>query len=166
MKNIHFRLATKNDLPDLVAIYNSTIPGRMVTADTREISVEDRKPWLEAHLADPRHPLWVAEREGMICGWLSLEPFYGRPAYHATAEISIYIHESCRHQGIGSLLIRKAMSCCGSLGISTLLAFIFAHNEPSLRLFEHFSFERWGFLPRVAELDGRQRDLVILGRRL
>jgi len=49
---------------------------------------------------------------------------------------------------------------------STLLAFVFGHNEPSVRLFEAHGFTRWGHLPRVATLDGREADLLILGRRL
>jgi L-amino acid N-acyltransferase YncA len=47
-----------------------------------------------------------------------------------------------------------------------LLGFIFAHNEPSLRLFAKFGFERWGYLPKVAELDEVERDLVIMGKRV
>src|SRR3712207_778534 len=43
---------------------------------------------------------------------------------------------------------------------------IFGHNEPSLRLFEDLGFERWAFYPKVAELDGVERDLVVLGLRL
>ena len=38
------RKATQNDLTDIVAIYNETIPGRMVTADTEEVSVADAQP--------------------------------------------------------------------------------------------------------------------------
>jgi L-amino acid N-acyltransferase YncA len=38
-----------------------------------------------------------------------------------------------------------------------------AHNEPSLRLFEDFGFERRAHRPKVAELDGVERDLVVLG---
>ncbi|MEP6686317.1 MAG: N-acetyltransferase, partial [Verrucomicrobiota bacterium] len=49
------------------------------------------------------------------------------------------------------------------LGLKTLLGFIFAHNDASLRLFEKFGFHRWGVLPRVAELDGVERDLIIVG---
>jgi phosphinothricin acetyltransferase len=47
-----------------------------------------------------------------------------------------------------------------------LLGFIFGHNEPSLKLFERFGFEKWGHLPSVAELDGIERDLVIVGKRV
>ena len=50
--------------------------------------------------------------------------------------------------------------------IRTLLAFVFGHNAPSLKLFARFGFERWGTLPRVAELDRTDRDLAILGRRV
>ncbi|HEY5290737.1 MAG TPA: N-acetyltransferase, partial [Burkholderiales bacterium] len=60
----------------------------------------------------------------------------------------------------------QALICAPSIGLNTLLGFIFAHNEPSLGLFEKFGFARWGELPRVATLDGVERDLVIVGRRV
>ena len=56
------RDATQADLPAIVAIYNQTIPGRMVTADLDPVSVEQRKAWFAAHSPD-KHPLWVAERD-------------------------------------------------------------------------------------------------------
>jgi L-amino acid N-acyltransferase YncA len=49
---------------------------------------------------------------------------------------------------------------------ATLLGFIFGHNEPSLQLFYRFGFEKWGHLPNVAELDGIERDLIILGKKI
>jgi L-amino acid N-acyltransferase YncA len=52
------------------------------------------------------------------------------------------------------------------LGLKTLLRFIFGHNEASLHLFESFGFQHWGVFPRVAELDGVERDLIILGRHI
>jgi L-amino acid N-acyltransferase YncA len=50
--------------------------------------------------------------------------------------------------------------------LRTLLGLVFGHNAPSLALFESFSFERWGELPRVAQLDDFECDLVFVGRRL
>jgi L-amino acid N-acyltransferase YncA len=63
-------------------------------------------------------------------------------------------------------LLEAALAQAPSLGIDTVLGFVFGHNEPSLRLFRSFDFEPWGTLPRVAVLDGIERDLVILGRRM
>lgn len=159
------RLARFDDLPAIVAIYNSTIPSREVTADTEPISVESRHAWFVEHVPE-RRPLWVAERDGKILGWLSYSNFYGRPAYSGTAELSIYIHEDVRGKGLGRYFLTEAIAFAPKIGVHTLLGFIFGHNIPSLGLFEAFGFERWADMPRVATLDGIERDLVILGKRV
>jgi L-amino acid N-acyltransferase YncA len=159
------RLATIDDLPAIVAIYNSTIPSRQVTADTEPVSVESRMAWFAEHRPD-RRPLWVVEDGQAIIGWLSYSNFYGRPAYDGTAELSIYIDERSRGKGLGRHLLAQAIDFAPGIGIHTLLGFIFGHNLPSLRLFEAFGFERWANMPRVATLDGVERDLVILGKRV
>ncbi|WP_350268707.1 GNAT family N-acetyltransferase [Neobacillus mesonae] len=153
------------DLPAIVEIYNSTISSRMVTADLEPVSVESRLQWFQEHSPSFR-PLWVVEEDGIICGWVSFQSFYGRPAYNGTAEISIYINQDYRGRKLGNYLIEKAMDECPKLGIKTLLGFIFAHNVPSIKLFSRFGFEKWAHLPNIAELDGIERDLVILGKRI
>jgi len=160
-----FRLATAADLPAIVAIYNSTVASRQVTADLEPISVESRQTWFDAHQT-PLRPLWVLEQDGEVLGWASLSDFYGRPAYQGTAELSVYLREDCRGQGLGRRLLDEALERAPALGIDTLLGFIFGHNQPSLALFERYGFSRWGELPAVAELDGVKRDLIIVGRRM
>lgn len=159
--------ATLADLADIVGIYNSTIAGRLVTADLEPVTVDDRMKWFLEH--SPQHrPIWVArEREkGDVLAWLSFQSFYGRPAYRATAEISVYIAEKHRGSGLGSLLVSKAIEACPSLGLTALVGFVFGHNKPSLALLSKFGFSQWGLLPEVAELDGVKRDLAIMGLRL
>lgn len=158
------RLAARGDLARIVDIYNATIPSRQVTADTEPVSVESRVAWFEHHRPDFR-PLWVVEAGGQIAAWLSFSTFYGRPAYDKTAELSVYVHDAFRHHGLGSYLLAQAIAHAPSIKVDTLLGFIFGHNEPSLRLFGKFGFARWGELPKVASLDGVERDLVIVGRR-
>lgn len=149
----------------IVEIYNSTVLSRMVTADTEPVSVESRLSWFRGH--DPRrHPIWVAEDGGEIVGWLSFEPFRERTAYHATAEVSVYVSENHRRKGIGRRLVAEAVRRAPALGLKTLTAGAFAHNGPSLELFKEFGFERWAHFPKVAELDGIERDLVVLGLRI
>lgn len=159
------RNAEINDLPYIVEIYNSTIPGRMVTADLTPMTIEDKLPWFNEHNKTDR-PLWVAVENGRITAWLSFGSFYGRPAYHGTVELSIYIKEENRGKGLGKILLEKAIAEAPKIGAENLLAFIFAHNEPSLRLFKKFNFEKWAYMPGVAKLDGVYRDLVILGYKI
>lgn len=159
------RTADRADLPRIVEIYNATVPSRLVTADLEPVSVASREAWFEAH-TDGDRPLWVAESEGRVVAWLSFSSFYGRPAYDGTVEISIYIDEPFRARGLGRQLLAAAIEHAPAIGAHTLLGFIFGHNAPSLGLFARFGFETWGRLPRVAVLDGVERDLVIVGRRV
>jgi L-amino acid N-acyltransferase YncA len=163
--SLAYRDATLDDLSEIVAIYNSTIASRQVTADLEPVTVESRLAWFRAHGPLAR-PLWVVEEAGRVAAWLSFSDFYGRPAYSRTAEVSIYLDESARGKGLGKAMLAAALDAAPGLGIDTVLGFIFGHNEPSLALFRRFGFDDWGRLPRVAVLDGIERDLVIVGRRL
>lgn len=162
--SLRHRLATRADLPRIVAIYNSTIASRMVTADLEPVSVESRERWFAEHQG--RRPLWVVEVDGEMAGWLSFSDFHSRPAYSRTAELSIYLDEAFRGRGLGRYLLEQAIAAAPGLEVDSLVGLIFGHNAPSLALFERYGFQRWGDLPRVAVLDGVERDLIIVGRRL
>ncbi|WP_179049145.1 GNAT family N-acetyltransferase [Nostoc sp. TCL26-01] len=159
------RHAIKTDLPAIVAIYNAAIPGRMATADLEPVTVESRLAWFQGRSPHQR-PLWVIEQAGVIAGWLSFQSFYGRPAYKSTAELSIYIAPAFHRCGLGKQLLAQAIHESPNLGLTTLIGYIFAHNHPSLKLFTTFEFQKWGYLPQVADLDGIKRDLVIMGRQI
>lgn len=159
-----FRYALREELPWIVEVYNSIVAGRMVTADTDPVTVESRIPWFDAH--NEKHPLWIVELEGAPVGWVSLQKFYGRPAYDITAEISIYLHESCRGRGLGMPVLQQAIILSAALGIQNLLGFVFAHNIPSMKLFEKAGFETWANMPGIAVLDDEYRSLIILGKKI
>ena len=160
---IKIRDATDADLPAIVAIYNAAIATRISTAQLTPVTVAERRDWLREHSPD-RHPFWVADLEDEVAGWLTIKPFIPRCAYDGAVELSVYVGEKFRRRGIARALLETAIARGHSLGITAMIGLIFAHNEASLKLFERFRFERWGFLPRVAQMDEVQRDLVILGR--
>src|SRR5512133_2927427 len=117
------RLATEGDLPRIVEIYNASIPGRLATADTEPVTVDQRQPWFRAH--GPRRPIWALEQEGAVDGWASLTDFYGRPAYAGTAEVSIYVAPEAHRRGVGRALMSHVLAETPKLGVTTLLGFVF-----------------------------------------
>jgi phosphinothricin acetyltransferase len=135
----------------------------MVTAELEPATVESRLPWFHEHSSE-QYPFWVAEWEGRVIGWLDFKKFQPRAAYRRTVEISIYVDEKFRRRGVGQRLLEQAIARAPSLGITALVGLIFGHNEPSLKLFQRLGFERWGFFPGVAQLDGVERDLVVMGQ--
>lgn len=159
------RNASIADLPTIVSIYNSIIPGRMVTADIEQTSVADKTEWFLSH--SPTRPIWMIENENNdIIGWASFKNFYGRPAYSGTAEFSMYLAENFRSKGYGLQILNYAIQQSPSLQIHTLLGFIFEQNTPSIALVKNAGFEEWGHLPDVAVLDGKSCSLKILGRKV
>ena len=171
MPSFVHRVANQQDLSFIVDIYNSTVASREVTADTEPVSIASRQQWFDDHTPE-RRPLWIIHGADdtvdapEILGWMSYSNFYGRPAYAGTAEVSIYIAEASRGKGIGRYCLSEAIAFAPKIAVHTLLGFIFGHNVPSLALFQKFGFATWANLPRVATLDGVERDLIILGRRV
>lgn len=165
LNNITLYNATIIDLPSVVGTYNATIPSHMVTADLEPVSLESKKDWFFKH--DPQtRPLYIIKFENKYAGWMSFNSFYGRPAYNKTAELSIYLESSFQGKGLGSYCLNLAVEKCPSLNITTLLGFIFGHNEPSLKLFYKHGFEKWANLPEIADMGGTLRDLIIVGKKV
>ena len=157
------RDAVESDLQAIIQIYNAAIATRVATAQLEPVSLEERSNWLKEHSPD-RHPFWVLEIDGRIAGWLTLKSFLPRCAYRGTAEVSVYVDEQFRRRGVARRLLDEAISRARSLQISAMVGLIFAHNEPSLKLFEQLGFENWGLLPKIARLDDVERDLTIMGQ--
>ncbi|WP_392562200.1 N-acetyltransferase family protein [Orbus sturtevantii] len=162
---ITFTNAKLTDLSFIVEIYNQTIASRMVTADTSPVTVDNRIEWFNAHNVETR-PLWLINYKNQPCGWVSLSTFYGRPAYAKTVEISLYIDEAFRGKKIGQHAVIAIEQFAQQHKIDTILGYIFAHNSPSLALFEKLGYRKWGHLFNIAELDGIKRDLIILGKQI
>lgn len=162
----HIRDATEADLPAIVDIYNQSIPGGWSTADTRPVTVAERAEWFRKFTPD-RRPIWVAEADGRVVGWVGLSSFYaGRPAYDATAEISVYVATAYHRRGIGRRLKAWVIDQCPRLGITTLLSMYFDHNGASERINEGLGFEMLGHLTEIAVVQGQKRGLIIAGCRI
>lgn len=161
------RLATREDLPSIVDIYNSAVLARTSSCDLEPVSVAAGEAWFDASSPD-RYPIWVGYESGspqVVTGYLAFEPFLnGRPGYDVTADLAVYLHSEHRGRGQGTYLLREAIAHAPKLGFRTLATTIFASNEPSLRLFESQGFQRWGILPGVADLEGVVHDIVFVGR--
>ena len=169
--NLSIRLATIDDLPRIVEIYNQSIAGKQATADLQPVSVADRQAWFDAHTGN--RPLVVAQTRsetssetslGEIIGWGSLSDLYARPAYHISTEISIYVAQEAKGQGVGKALVNYLIEVAPSCGVQQVVALIFAHNTPSLAMFEKLGFEPWGKFKQVCDMQGFIADVVILGK--
>ena len=166
--------ASKDDLPEILAIYNQSIAGKQATANLAPVTCEERMNWFDEHLNNPARPIYIVragtkdatstEASSPIVAWGSFSDLYARTAYHISTEISIYLHKANHGQGLGSALTSWMLTQAPSLGIHNVVALVFAHNHPSLGLFRKLGFEQWGYMPKVCDMQGFIADVVMLGK--
>jgi phosphinothricin acetyltransferase len=164
-ENIVLRDAIEADLPAIVEIHNGAIAARISTAQLEPVTVEGRREWFRTH-SPVQYPIWVAELDDSIAGWLSFREFLPRCAYRGTVEVSVYVNGKFRRRGVGRKLLQQAIARGPQLGMHSFVGLIFSQNEPSIALFRAAGFERWGLLPGVAGVDKTPLDLAIFGRHL
>lgn len=164
--DIKIRVATIEDLPSIVEIYNQAVPSYRSTARTEPVTVEDRKSWFQEH--DPyRYPIFVAEQNKGVIGWCSLSVYRpGRPALRFTAELSYYVDTNHQRQGVGYELVKHALDVSPLLGIKNVIAVLIDRNEASRKLLEKLGFQQWGYLPRVLDFHGEECGEFYYGKRV
>jgi len=147
------------DWPEVSRIYLEGIATGNATFETEAPSWE---AWDSAHLREHR---FAAVRDGRVVGWVALAPTSERPCYAGVAEISAYVAEETRGEGVGRALLAVAVESSERGGIWTLETSVFPENGPSLALLERFGFRVVGVRERIARLHGAWRDTVMLERR-
>ena len=85
--------------------------------------------------------------------------------YGGVAEVSIYVAEEARGQGVGRQLLAALVEASEQNGIWTLQAGIFPENVASIQLHQQAGFRIVGTRERIGRLDGRWRDTVLMERR-
>ena len=147
------------DWPEVARIYREGIETGNATFETEVPSWEE---WDTTHLAEHR---FVAERDGRVVGWVALLPVSSRECYSGVAEVSAYVSEDARSQGVGRELLTAAIESAERGGIWTLQTSVFPENEVSLRLLRRFGFREVGRRERIGRLHGIWRDTVLVERR-
>src|SRR5262249_56273363 len=107
------------DADTIAVIYNEGIEDRLATLETETRSAEERRRWLAARGA--RHPVIVAEVDGEVVGWASLNAFNPRPAYDHVADFSVYVGRARRGCGVGHRLLEALIGRGRKLGYHQLV---------------------------------------------
>jgi L-amino acid N-acyltransferase YncA len=134
--------------------------------DTGEATFEtDAPPWEQWNAAHLQRPRLVARCGELILGWAALTPVSSRCVYAGVAEVSIYVRQDSRGQGMGRALLARLIAESEQEGIWMLQAGVFPENIASLRLLQSLGFRELGRRERVGKMKGVWRDVVLLERR-
>ncbi len=155
---------TSDDADAVLAIYAEGVASGNATF---ECAAPDWAKFDAARLTSPR---LVVEDEGGVCGWAVLSAVSARKVYAGVAEVTLYIAERAKGQGLGARLLAALIEASEAAGLWMLQAVVFPENTASIRLHERAGFRQVGRRERIARMEcgpyaGRWRDTLLLERR-
>ncbi len=160
-EGITIRDATKDDLPQMLDIYNDVILHTTAVYNYDPHTLQMRTEWFETK-QQQGFPVYVAEENEVIVGFSSIGPFRAWQAYKYTVENSVYVKSDCRGKGIGKLLLSPLIEAAKQLRLHAIVAGIDATNEVSLVLHKKFGFVEVAHFKEVGYKFNRWLDLVFL----
>jgi L-amino acid N-acyltransferase YncA len=158
------RTAAAADAEAIAEIHNQGILDRIATLDTSLRTPDDTREWLAAR--DPRHPVIVADVDGLIAGWASLNRFNPRAAYDHVADFSVYVERTWRGKGVGRQLLDRLIVVAREIGFHKLVLAALARNSAGVALYRRAGFAHVGVYREMGLLDGEWVDVVIMEKLL
>jgi L-phenylalanine/L-methionine N-acetyltransferase len=138
----------------------------LISADGEWRSAGDERRYLKAVRRYAHAAVFVAERaDGELVGRLSVARD-AHPASSHVADIGLMVAKDSRRQGVGWAMLEAAVEWARTAGIRKLELHVFPWNEPAIRLYEKFGFEREGFRKAHYRRAGEDVDAILMAFRV
>ena len=82
------------------------------------------------------------------------------------ADLGLMVAADQRGRGIGRALLSAAVDWAREIGVTKLELHVFPWNEPAIRLYERFGFEREGVRRGHYLREGEEVDAILMAYRL
>ncbi|HYK73158.1 MAG TPA: arsinothricin resistance N-acetyltransferase ArsN1 family A [Pseudoneobacillus sp.] len=164
MGDILIRSAKVKDIESIQMIYNQGIEDRIATLETETKDYSFMKDWFDRHIG--RYRVIVAELEGKILGWASLNPYNNRAAYLGVADLSLYISRESRGKGVGGRLLEVIQTIAKENDFHKIILFTFPFNQLGQGLYRKQGFREVGVFVNQGLLDGQYVDVMAMEKLL
>ena len=164
---VQIRRAEPRDADALVALgreVGAEPEGWLITTGGWRTAGEERR-YLKAIRRWEHAAVFVAEVDGQVVGRLSVSRDQ-HPASRHVADVGLMVAAERRGQGIGRALLEAAVDWARAAGVTKLELHVFPWNEPALRLYERFGFEREGVRRGHYRRGGEEVDAILMAYRL
>lgn len=155
---MNIRLATPADVAAITAIYNHAILNTIASFWTEPRPEEELAREVGAS-GERTYPWLVAQRNGQVVGTAWSKRWNPRTAYDITCEVSVYIADGAKGQGVGKALYTDLFARLRAIGYKHIIGGISLPNEASVRLHESMGMKRVALFPGIGEKFGREIDV-------
>jgi phosphinothricin acetyltransferase len=154
---LKIRAAVVADAEAIQRIYAPIVLNTAISFEETPPSVEEISQRIATTLQT--YPYLVAEDGGEIKGYAYASQHRARPAYRWAVDVTVYIAESARRQGVGRKLYEALLPILDKQRFRAAYAGIAQPNEGSVGLHESLGFAHIGTYPEVGFKLGSWHDV-------
>lgn len=158
------RPATLDDLNSILEIYNEAVLTTTATFDTDIKTLDNRREWFLNR--NENFPVIVAEYEGVVAGYASLNKWSDKKAYDITAENSVYVYSPYRGKGIGKELLKEIIALAFQTNLHSIISRITEENKQSVKMHVDQGFQVIGTMKEAGRKFDRLLSVVFLQKML
>lgn len=145
---MNIRLAKASDASALLAIYGPYVTNTAITFEYDIPSLEEFTQRIISTLEN--YPYLVAENDqGEILGYAYAHAYKERVAYDWSVEVTIYLSEKAKGQGIGQKLYQALEEELQKQNILVLTACITGGNTHSIQFHEKLGYQQVGVFKQI-----------------
>lgn len=164
MSGLQLAPATPADARELLHIYAPYVERTAITFECETPTEQEFAGRMAA--VGAFYPWLVARLDGATMGYAYASRHQERAAYRWNAELSVYVDQGARGEGVGTALYRAALRLLAAQGVRNAYGVVTLPNERSLRLHRAFGFREVGVFRRTGFKLGRWHDVVHLEKSL
>ncbi len=139
------RAMDENDWERVAEIYRQGLEIGTATFNTECPSFEE---WDKGHLKECR---FVYEQDENVLGWAAVSPPSSRCAYKGCVEMSVYVDQNHRGQGVGTSLVKELLAQSEKAGYWSIYSAIISINRASIELHKKCGFREIGYREKIAK---------------
>lgn len=147
LSSINIRLVRPEDADQLLAIYKPIVLETAISFETELPSEASFKRRIIDYSA--KAPWIVAEANNIIIGYAYATTHRSRQAYQWSQEVTVYVHQDYRKEGIAKKLYSKLFELMQTAGFRKAIAVITLPNEASIALHKKFGFTPIGEMKNI-----------------
>jgi phosphinothricin acetyltransferase len=160
------RDATVDDLPAVAAIYTHYVLRTTITFNTQVRTPREWTERFQTQVLDGPYHLLVAERDGVVTGYVETQAFRPKPAYDRSIELSVYVAPDAQGAGAGGALFEELFRRLDGGPYHRAYSVIALPNDSSVRFHERWGFGHRGTLTEAGHKFGRYLDVAFYERAL
>ena len=152
------RIATLNDVPEMLAIYTPYVENTTVSFEYTPPSLEEFTRRFVSYTR--QFPWLVWEEDGVILGYAYASAPFTRAAYGWCAEPTVYLRPEARGKAIAARLYAVLEEILWRQGYQVLYALVCGENLPSRRFHEKQGYRKTAEFTDIGFKMGRWLNLI------